>query len=205
MATVQVGAVGAERCHLDPAAVLLHQYDAELGPDVASGPEELPHAVGRGVGGDVVVVRRLAEQQIAHAAPGQQRGVSRATQLADDGDGRVSRRRQVDCEGERRLHARNDTVRWPGRLPFAVRAKTVGLPARRWAVPTLQLPFTVRTRTVRPSGRGFRSEMVGDAHPTATTATATKLTLTGRCPPYGSARKENGRTTWPGRLLSPGG
>ena len=92
MPTVAVAAVGTKRGHLDPLAVLPHQHDAELSPDLARRAKQPADLLRRGVGRDVVIARGLAEQQIAHATARQQRAVPGLAQAGSDANGRFTLR-----------------------------------------------------------------------------------------------------------------
>ena len=69
---VGVGALGvlagAEGGDLDRLRSAHHVHDLEAPADDARAPERGAHLFGRGAGGDVVVLGRLADQQVAHRA-----------------------------------------------------------------------------------------------------------------------------------------
>ena len=82
-ATVDVRVVGAERRHLEAAAVLEHEDDAELHAHRHGAAEETPNRLGRRAGGDVVVERLPPEQAIADAAAREEGFVPGRAQAAD--------------------------------------------------------------------------------------------------------------------------
>jgi len=57
---------GAEGGDLDGLRPAHHVHDLEAAADDARAPEGGAHLFGRGAGGDVVVLGRLADQQVAH-------------------------------------------------------------------------------------------------------------------------------------------
>ncbi len=61
-------AVGAEGGDLDGDASAHHVHDLEAPPDDARAAEQAPHLFRRGIGGDVEILGRLAQQQVAHRA-----------------------------------------------------------------------------------------------------------------------------------------
>jgi hypothetical protein len=61
-------AVGAEGGDLDGDAAAHHMHDLEAAPDDARTAEQPPHFFRRGIGGDVEILGRLAQQQVAHRA-----------------------------------------------------------------------------------------------------------------------------------------
>jgi hypothetical protein len=70
---VGVGALGvlagAEGGDLDRLRTAHHVHDLEAATDDARAAEGGAHLLGRGAGGDVVVLGRLADQEVAHRAP----------------------------------------------------------------------------------------------------------------------------------------
>src|SRR5262249_54026220 len=87
--------VGAKRRHLDLEGGLdgtrtEHLDDAKAGADGDGAPEEAAHLLRGGAGGDVVVLRRPAEQLVADAAAGPQRSVAGFAQPAHDINGKVA-------------------------------------------------------------------------------------------------------------------
>ena len=73
-------AVGAEGGDLDGLATAHHMHDLEAPPDDARTAEQPPHLFRRGVGGDVEILGRLAQQQVAHRAADEVALVSRLRQ-----------------------------------------------------------------------------------------------------------------------------
>ena len=71
MAAIGVANVAAERSDFDLRGAVGDDDDSELRADCEAIGEKLLHAVGRGVGGDVVINRCAAEQNVAHAAAGE--------------------------------------------------------------------------------------------------------------------------------------
>src|SRR5580693_2599383 len=71
MAAVGVANVRAESCYLDLRGAVDDDDDSELRAHREAVGKKLLHAIGRGVGGDVVVDRLAPEQNIAHAAAGE--------------------------------------------------------------------------------------------------------------------------------------
>ena len=67
-----------------------HLDDAEAGADGDGAAEELLHLLGPGVGGDVVVLGRQAEQLVAHAAAGPERLIAGLPEPLDDVDGELT-------------------------------------------------------------------------------------------------------------------
>ena len=105
-ATVQVRPVSAEGGDFDPPAASFHEHDAELCADLPGGPEERADLLRQGRGGDVEILRRLPEQQVAHAAARQQRLVAGGPELPDDLCGRLGGGGQVTRQWEDVVHCR---------------------------------------------------------------------------------------------------
>ena len=130
------GMLAAVRQHDDDAEALAHRQRAAL-------PEELPHPGRRGVGGDVVVLRPLAQQAVPHAPAGEQREVPGAGQLGGDlrrerpvriggGGSVVDRRGGVAGSGGRgERTARRRGTQCFGREGFTPRRRGGG-PRRSW-------------------------------------------------------------------------
>ena len=122
---VQVGAEGRHLDHLVVAAAAEHHvHDAKAPADDEGAPEQRLHLLGRGVGGDVEVLRPQADQQVAHRA-------------ADD-VGLVAGRPSACCTT---LTARSSTS--------AGSMRVLGRPAPRRACPAGSRPL--RCRRVLPS------------------------------------------------------
>lgn len=86
-AVVGVVAVTPERGDLDALALArADDDDAEVGPDVRGGAEELCDLLGSGVGGDVVIGRVESEDLVADASAGKERAEAGALECADDLD-----------------------------------------------------------------------------------------------------------------------
>src|SRR6185436_15674980 len=96
------GAEGRDLDHLGEAAVLAaaaeHDVDdAEAPADDESTPEQRLHLLGRGVGGDVEVLRAQAEEQVAHGAADDVGLVAGVGERRDDLDGALVDQRRVDA------------------------------------------------------------------------------------------------------------
>jgi len=65
---------GAKRGHLDGVAPVHHMHDLEAPADDARAAEQRTHLLGRRAGGDVVVLGRMTDQQIAHRPADDERG-----------------------------------------------------------------------------------------------------------------------------------
>ena len=81
---IAVAGVAAERGHLHLGRVLAYQHDAEMRAHLLGALEQLAHAIGTRVGGHVEILRRAAQQQVAHAAAHQVGLVPRFAQPRDD-------------------------------------------------------------------------------------------------------------------------
>ncbi len=67
MAAVDIREVAAERGHFHLRAVFVHQDHAEGGAHLVSARINFRNLFGPGVGGDIVIGRLAAKQQITHA------------------------------------------------------------------------------------------------------------------------------------------
>ena len=98
LGAVQVGAEGGDFDDLVLApAPEHHMDDAKAPPDDEGPPKELLDLLGRGVGGDVKVLGRQAQQQVAHRAADDVGGVARLLQRAHDVGGAFVDQRGVDA------------------------------------------------------------------------------------------------------------
>ena len=84
VATVGVGRVLPEGCHLVRASVHHDRADAELAADRIGVGEEGLDLLGPGAGCHVVVARLAAQEHVAHAAPGEEGLVAGLAQAAHD-------------------------------------------------------------------------------------------------------------------------
>jgi hypothetical protein len=71
MAAVGIADIGSKRRDLNLSRPVGDNHDAEFRSDGEAIRKQFLHAIGRGVGGDVVVDRLAPEQNIAHAAAGE--------------------------------------------------------------------------------------------------------------------------------------
>ena len=89
-AAIGVGAIVAEGGDLGDEflffKLLANEYDAEVCADGEGLGEERDDLIGGGGGGDVEVLGRKAEQEIAHAAAGEEGLVTGVAQAAGDGE-----------------------------------------------------------------------------------------------------------------------
>ena len=70
----------------DFVELLADEDDAEVGADGEGLGEERDDLIGRGGGGDVEVLGREAEQEVAHASAGEEGLVAGVAQAAGDGE-----------------------------------------------------------------------------------------------------------------------
>ena len=76
-APVKVGSVFSECGHLEAAFRLHHDLHTERGAHVITSAEQPFHVLGTGVGGNVVIFGLDSQNEVAHAASGQQRAKAR--------------------------------------------------------------------------------------------------------------------------------
>ena len=98
MAAVGVANVRAESCDLDLHGAIGDDDDSELRAHREAVGKKLLHAIGRGVGGDVVIDRLAPEQNIAHAAAGEIGLVAAIAQDAADVVGELAAVHAVHIE-----------------------------------------------------------------------------------------------------------
>ena len=89
MPAILVIRFGAEGGDLELLFPFDHDHHPELAPDGNGVLEELLDLLRQGGGGDVVIARLAAQQEIAHAAAHPEGGEPGALQPADDGVARV--------------------------------------------------------------------------------------------------------------------
>ena len=96
----------AERRHLEDVGADVDMHEAEAAADDVRAPEQRLHLLGRRIGGDVEVLRRQAEHEIAHRAADDERPEARLVQLLDDGAGAACDLLAPDGMIARRVDAR---------------------------------------------------------------------------------------------------
>ena len=84
MPPVEISAVGAEGRDLELQSVFQHDDDAEMRADRIGAGENFLHLLRARIGRDVDVLRRLAADQIAHAAAGEIGDVAGRAQSIDE-------------------------------------------------------------------------------------------------------------------------
>ena len=100
----------AERRCLDDVLAELHVHDLEPPADNPRAAEQLLHLVGSGVGGDVEVFRRHAQQQVAYCAAHDERAMAALLQAVGDANRVLRYQRRVDAMHVRRQDHRHVRV-----------------------------------------------------------------------------------------------
>jgi hypothetical protein len=84
-AAIGVGRIAPEGGDLDRTVILHNEHDTEVSANFASARKDVPELIGYGIGGNIVVLRNAAKQEVANTAADQVCGVAVGAEASDDG------------------------------------------------------------------------------------------------------------------------